>query len=127
MRYLFRVYGYVVMPDHVHILVSKPSRGTVANAIQSLKISSSMRSAQNRTLNGMRSPLWQKRYYDRNVSSHEEFLEYLRYIHRNPVKKGLCREPGDWSWSSFQHYATGERGPVEIESEWTARLGERSN
>ena len=45
----------------------------------------------------------------------------LRYLHLNPVKRGLVKEPGDWKWSSFRHYAFRENGVVEIESEWTAR------
>ena len=66
-------------------------------------------------------PFWQKRYYDRNVRSVREFGVKLRYLHRNPVKRGLVKEPGDWKWSSFRHYAFREMGVVEIESEWTAR------
>jgi hypothetical protein len=37
------------------------------------------------------------------------------------VKRGLVKEPGDWEWSSFRHYAFRENGVVEIESEWTGR------
>ena len=66
-------------------------------------------------------PFWQKRYYDRNVRSVREFGIKLRYLHRNPVKRGLVCEPGDWEWSSFRHYAFREMGVVEIESEWTGR------
>jgi hypothetical protein len=44
----------------------------------------------------------------------------IRYIHRNPVARGLVKEPADWKWSSFRHYATGVKGTVEIESQWTA-------
>ncbi|HEY1678329.1 MAG TPA: hypothetical protein VGG04_11510 [Candidatus Sulfotelmatobacter sp.] len=69
---------------------------------------------------------WQKRYYDLNIRDHEQFVEKLRYIHRNPVKAGLCARPEDWPWSSFRHYATGIEGRVEIESEWTARKRERA-
>jgi putative transposase len=69
----------------------------------------------------MRLPFWQKRYYDRNIRDRTEFAEKLRYIHRTPVKRGLCANPEDWLWSSFRHYATGEDFSVEIESEWTAR------
>ena len=69
---------------------------------------------------------WQKRYYDFNVRTHDQFVEKLRYIHRNPVKKELCVRPEDWEWSSFRHYATGSDGPVEIESEWTARKREQA-
>jgi putative transposase len=45
----------------------------------------------------------------------------LRYLHRNPVKRGLVQNPEDWKWSSFRHYALREVGIIEIESEWTAR------
>ena len=68
---------------------------------------------------------WQKRYYDRNVRDEQEFREKLRYIHRNPVKRGLCGCAAEWKWSSFRHYALRENGAVEIESEWTARERER--
>ena len=65
--------------------------------------------------------LWQKRYYDRNVRDAREFSVKLRCLHRNPVKRGLVKEPGNWEWSSFRHYAFRENGVVEIESEWTDR------
>jgi putative transposase len=71
-------------------------------------------------------PLWQKRYYDHNVRTHESFVEKLHYIHHNPVQRGLAEKPEDWNWSSFRHYAAAEIGPVQIESRWTAdrRRGE---
>jgi len=53
-------------------------------------------------------------------------VEKLRYIHRNPVNRGLVARPEDWPWSSFRHYATGETGVVEIESQWTVRKRERA-
>jgi putative transposase len=119
-KYRFRVYGFVVMLEHVHLLVSEPDKGRVANAMQSLKIASALRTARLREFQGRRSPLWQKRSHDRNVRDYAEFVEKLRYIHRNPVKRGLCTRPEDWKWSSFRHYATGEDCGVEIESRWTA-------
>jgi putative transposase len=125
-RFCFWVYGFVVMPEHVHLLLSEPERGLLANAIQSLKISVAKRSAPARELDGEHTPLWYKRYYDRNIRSYTDFLEKLRYIHRNPVKRGLVERPEDWKWSSFRHYATGEGCGVEIESLWTARQRERS-
>ena len=68
---------------------------------------------------------WQRRYYDFNVHSERKRVEKLKYIHRNPVTRGLADRPEDWEWSSFRHYATGVEGVVEIESEWTARRRER--
>jgi hypothetical protein len=52
-------------------------------------------------------------------------VEKLRYIHRNPVTCGLYMDPLGWRWSSFAHYATGETGIVEIESELTANRRDR--
>ena len=115
------VYGYVVMPEHVHLLINEPERGNLAQAMQSLKQGVARRLALR-----AEDSFWQARYYDFNVWSERKFVEKLRYIHRNPVKRGLVERPEDYPWSSFRHYASGETGPVEIESQWTARLRERS-
>ncbi len=115
-----RVYGYVVMPEHVHLLVSEPDRGLLADALESLKQGVSRRMA------GEAEHFWQKRYYDFNVRNYRQFVEKLRYIHRNPVKRDLCERPEDWEWSSFRQYATGCDGRVEIECEWTGRRRERA-
>jgi putative transposase len=114
------VYGYVVMPEHVHLLLSEPQYDTVADALKSLK------QGVSRRLIGDAEHFWQKRYYDFNIRNYPQFVEKLRYIHRNPVKQGLCDRPEDWQWSSFLHYATGAEGRVGIESEWTARKRERA-
>jgi putative transposase len=55
---------------------------------------------------------WQKRFYDCNVYSERKRVEKLRYIHRNPVKRGLVESPDEWAWSSFRAYAYREQGPV---------------
>jgi putative transposase len=115
-----QVYGYVVMPEHVHLLLSEPRQDTLADALKSLKQGISRR------LIGDADHFWQKRYYDFNIRNYPQFVEKLRYIHRNPGKAGLCERPEDWEWSSFRHYATGCEGRVEIESEWTARKRERA-
>ena len=53
-------------------------------------------------------------------------VEKLRYIHRNPVKRGLVLEPDQWAWSSFRWYARGERGPVLVNQQRRAELKVRS-
>ena len=120
-RYGLYVTGYVIMPEHVHLLLSEPEGSPLATALQSLKQSVS------RTL-ALRAgePFWQARYYDFNVYTEPKRIEKLRYMHRNPVVRGLVSAPEEWEWGSFRHYATGVEGVVEIESEWTARRRERS-
>jgi len=111
-RYDFVVCGYVVMPEHVHLLVNEPKKAILAGAIQALKLSVSVQSRER--------PFWQPRYYDFNVHNELKRVEKLRSMHRNPVRRGLVEKPEDWAWSSFRHYATGIMGTVEIESSWTA-------
>jgi putative transposase len=119
--YILCVYGYVVMPEHVHLLINEPERNTLAQALKSLKQGVARQLALRAA-----EPFWQERYYDFNVWSEHKFIEKLRYLHRNPVARGLVAKPEDWPWSSFCHYATGETGQVEIESQWTANRRQRA-
>ena len=111
------VVGYVVMPEHVHLLVTEPERKDLSIAIQMLKQIVARASRRER--------FWQVRYYDFPVWSQKKCIEKLRYIHRNPVRRGLVTKAEDWEWSSFRHYATGCESMIEIESKWTARERER--
>jgi putative transposase len=122
------VKGYVVMPEHVHLLVSEPERSRLRVALQMLKqiVAQKLKPELRASIgeeNAKR--FWQVRYYDFNVRTSNKQIEKLRYIHRNPVHRGLVEKPEDWPWSSFLHYATGVEGVVEIESEWTGRKRER--
>jgi putative transposase len=96
-------------------LVSEPHALQLSVVLQVLKQQVSRK---------LRKPLdarfWQRRYYDFNVCSSDKRVEKLRYMHRNPVRRGLAEKPEDWLWSSFHHYLTGERGTVKIESRWEA-------
>jgi putative transposase len=122
------VVGYVVMPEHVHLLLSEPRKGTLAKLMQVLKqrVSHAMRRKRRRGLSGQLSlafsassaglrRFWQRRYYDFNVYSAQKIREKLDYIHTNPVKRKLVMHPKDWPWSSWAFYATGEQGVVKVE------------
>jgi putative transposase len=119
-RFQLRVYGYVVMPEHVHLLLSEPERSTLSAAIHSLKLAVSKR-VRNHIETERPFRFWHSRYFDFNVQSNQKFAEKLRYMHRNPVERGLVEKPDQWHWSSFRHYSDGELGVVEIESERTAQ------
>ncbi|MGH3426320.1 MAG: REP-associated tyrosine transposase [Candidatus Dormibacteraceae bacterium] len=115
-NYSFSVSAYVVMPEHVHLLVSEPERDLLSTAIKAIKLSVARRYGGR---------FWQDRYYDFNVWSRKKHEEKIRYIHCNPVRRGLVDRPEDWPWSSFRHHYDGTHGVVEIESMWTARERER--
>jgi len=124
-RYRFVVVGYVVMPDHIHLLISEPERGTPSTVMQVGK----QRYARHLLQKKKRKPeqgelwpeaeqrVWQRRFYDFNVWSRRKRVEKLRYMHRNPVKRGLVLEPEQWAWSSYRSYAFGEGGMVKI-NQW---------
>jgi putative transposase len=131
-RYDFVVVGYVVMPEHFHLLITEPARGTQSTVMQVLK----QRFA--RKLLGQRPPgqgelwestepehVWQRRFYDFVVLSEKKKIEKLRYIHRNPVKRGLVDSPDHWRWSSFRFYALGETGLVFIDRQKHAEMAVR--
>jgi putative transposase len=107
------------MPEHFHLLVSEPQEETLSTVMQALKLGFARRvlSAQRRSgalQAGEKQRIWQARFYDFNVWSEGKHREKLRYIHRNPVKRGLVDEPDQWQWSSFCSYACGEPGVVRI-------------
>jgi len=114
-RFGMVVAGYVLMPEHVHLSVGEPLKASLAIALQVLKQKTSKKLKGKGEIR-----FWQRRYYDFNVRNELKRVEKLRYMHRNPVKRGPVERPEDWRWSSFRHYATGIEGAVEIESEWTA-------
>ena len=118
-RYGFVVAGYVVMPEHVHLLLGEPLVSSLSVALQVLKQKTSRKLKKKGE-----AQFWQRRYYDFNVRNPQKTTEKLRYMHRNPVRRGLVEKPEEWPWSSFVHYATGKIGTVEIETEWTARRRE---
>ncbi len=130
------VIGYVVMPEHFHLLVSEPRERPLSAAMQALQLGFARRVlAEQRRLitrvsKGARpgaldstfehSPrhIWQARYYDFNICAPQKRVEKLRYVHRNPVKRGLVGAPELWPWSSFRSYAYQEVGVVRV-NDWS--------
>jgi putative transposase len=101
LRYFFAVAGYVVMPEHVHLLVNEPRLGLLSRSVQALKLSVSMRSRER--------PFWQAHYHDFNVSEHEKYVEKLRRVAPVPVE--------------FPNHAEGAPVPVLSLSKDPSQLG----
>lgn len=109
----FQLFAYVVMPDHVHMLIHPEVEiATVRRILSALKTRTSrvilerlrMESSRLITLatsGGGEVRLWQPGGgYDRNIHSRKEFLEKAVYIENNPVRKGLVERAEDYQWSS---------------------------
>jgi len=133
LKHDYRVWAYVFMPEHVHLLV-KPEQPNyqISQFLYSIK-----KSVTNNAMNYLEAagkpaaawePFWDTnpngerifRFwqrgggYDRNICTPEELREKLEYIHKNPVARGLCDAPFQWRWSSASFYERGELGPVIV-------------
>ena len=129
-RYLFVIVGYVVMPEHIHLLITEPEIGTPSTVMQVLKQRTARallpkrkrQDPRQRSLFGDEPrprAFWQARFYDFNVWTTKKRIEKLRYMHRNPVKRGLVDTPEQWRWSSYRFYLLDEPRPVRIKVGWT--------
>jgi len=98
------VWGYVVMPEHFHLLISEPVKGHVARVMQVLKQRVSRNCRRKKKAADQISlwkshparAFWQPRLHDFNVFTERKHIEKLRYMHRNPVKRGLVSSPELW-------------------------------
>jgi putative transposase len=126
----FHLLGYVVMPEHVHLLMSEPPQGTPSTVLHKLKLRVARKLRKRRrpvNAGQMRLPFaatgeplrafWQARFYDFNVYSEGKKKEKLNYMHANPVVRGLVKHPRDWRWSSWASYYRGTPGPIAIDVE----------
>ena len=116
-RYKLKLLGYVLMPEHVHIVVVPPEEVKLGPVIGKLKILSSK--GIHELMRNLNSPLierltvrrnktdnfvfWQRRCYDHNCRDAESVWEKVNYCHNNPVKRGLVSEPQNWIWSSYRY------------------------
>jgi len=124
--YGFKLVGYVVMPEHVHLLISEPAGANPSTVLKKLKqrvsrrlrrkprraASAGQRSFEFASANERLPQFWQRRFFDFNVWSRKKRIEKLQYMHANPLKRGLVDDPEHWPWSSYAFYQ--RRGGVLI-------------
>jgi REP element-mobilizing transposase RayT len=95
--------AWVVMPNHVHVLVCPLPPHTLGEIIKSWKQYTSTHAKRLLPLAAGR--FWQPEAYDHWLRDSEDRSRIIRYIHNNPVNAGLCARPEDWSWSSAKSSA----------------------
>jgi putative transposase len=130
----FRLIGYVVMPDHFHLLAN-PVGLNITTVVGKLKgrsaskILKRLRTEEDtQTLRRLRLPhalasgqthaLWLQDFSSIDIWSQKFIRQKLNYIHLNPVPAGLCDHPAKWRWSSYHAYLPHEAGAVPIEIDW---------
>ncbi len=125
----FSVLGYVIMPEHVHLVLWPPEVMAVGSVVGEIKRSAAkeilnhLDAADSRVLNQLmvmrssvsRRVVWQRRCYDHNCRSESSVWDKVEYCHRNPVERGLVRKAEDWEWSSCRWYAGHRDVPLQMD------------
>ncbi len=103
-----RLDGYVVMPDHVHLMFELGTEKELAGAIGDLKklIARRVNAALGRS-----GALWEEGYYEHTIRSEEDYVVYLNYILDNPVRRELARAIGEYRWCRVGPWEAGGRVP----------------
>ena len=102
-RNIFRLHAYVLMANHVHVLVTPQS--PIAQITQQIKGGTARKS--NLILGRIGARFWQDESFDHWIRNPEEWQRIRSYIERNPVSAGLVAEPENWPWSSASHPSHG--------------------
>lgn len=111
----FKLYGYVLLPDHLHLLLSPTDKNDVSYIMRQFKLGVSKKIKQKEKI---MCPFWQHRFYDHILRTEKEILPTLEYIHENPVKHGLSREADEYPWSSWRNYHRDDHSLIEMDTKW---------
>ena len=128
-KYNIRIFGYVLMPEHVHLVLLPLDDIKLGLVIGELKSNSAHSSIKYLKQTGHRLikkimilsngnhryTFWQKRCYDHNCRTQETTIEKINYCHKNPVSRGLVVDPGEYIWSSYNYYQGVKEVPIQMD------------
>ncbi len=131
----YKVLGYVIMPDHFHILIWPYGDVPVSDMMRDLKRFTSGRIARQAEVEEKKEWLeafraagekteradykvWQDGYWDKNIFSEKMLRQKLNYIHNNPIRAGLVESPDKYPYSSFRNYELDDEALIEIDKDW---------
>ena len=110
----FRLYGFVVMDNHLHLVIQPEEEQPLADIMRDFK---TWTSRTNR-LKPRGRKLWERRYDDNRIDSADELRSVLRYMHENPVRARMATAPQDYPYSSVHNYLRDGRELIEIDTDW---------
>ncbi len=96
-RGIFHLYEFVIMPDHIHLLLAPKPTVALERALQFIKGGYSHRFMEE---TGSRMAIWQRSFTNHRIRDWTDFEKHRRYIHLNPVRAGLVEFPRDYPYSS---------------------------
>jgi len=110
-RYSYKIDAIVVLPDHIHMIITPKISTDYPKIIRAIKYHFSkhcsveeydfMEQSYSRNRRGYK-PIWQKRFYEHTIRDEHDWNKCLNYIYGNPVKHGYVKNIKDWKYSSFR-------------------------
>ncbi|MGZ3589080.1 MAG: transposase [Thermodesulfobacteriota bacterium] len=126
-RYLVKVFGYCLMPNHFH-MVLMPDRAEYLSKMMQWLMTSHVR--RHHKHYGTSGHIWQGRYKSFLIQMDNHLITILRYVEGNPVRAGLVNSANDWPWCSHPE-ATGKKPrvlideiPIELPKDWANYVDE---
>jgi putative transposase len=104
----FLLLGYVLMPDHAHLLIATPTE-SLSYVLHQWKFKSGYVIQHHRQHAGR---FWQPRYFDFICRHSRDVSNKLFYMHQNPIVARLATHPEDWKWSSASFYLRKGSSPI---------------
>ncbi|NJN96148.1 MAG: transposase [Anaerolineales bacterium] len=131
----FKVLGYVIMPDHIHLIMWPFGEAVVSDVMRDFKKFTSTRIIRQAEVERLAdwltafeqageqtgrsdNKVWQDSYWDENVYTERFLRQKLNYVHRNPLRAGLVERVVDYPYSSYRNYELGEKWMIEIDRGW---------
>ena len=119
-KFTWKLHHYCLMPNHVHLLAQMEKGSQLPLLMHSILLGYSRWYHKKTSYIGY---LWQGRYKSPLIDKESYMLECGRYIERNPVRAKLAQTPQDYSWSSYCHYALGQKDPIIDEDPYYREFG----
>ena len=130
-KHYIKILGYVLMPEHVHLVLYPPDDLELGKVIGQIKALSSKEILEKWRDNypvklleynyinkkAVLQSFWQKRCYDHNCRNQKTTIEKINYCHKNPVVRKLVKDLANWKWSGYNWYVDNRKDiPLEIDS-----------
>jgi putative transposase len=97
----FKIYGFVIMPDHLHVILRPCGKEDISKIVKDIK---GTFSRFYNKINCSTGTVWQKGFYDNGIRDIKQLEEMIIYIHNNSVNEGIVAEAGEYVYSSYRYY-----------------------
>jgi REP element-mobilizing transposase RayT len=135
-KYQFKLIGYVIMPDHIHLIIWPVGQSQVDDMMRDYKKFTAVRLIRQAEVEGRKdwinafkqagqeterseNKVWQDSYWDKNIYTERFLRQKINYIHRNPLRAKLVEKPEDYPYSSYRNYALNDESLIEMDRGWS--------